>query len=150
MEEVTELLQKKFPDVPLIDTESFAELVASGEAFVVIDTRDREEFAISHLPNAQHAETGESALNLIANLPKDTRVVTYCSIGYRSAKVARALLEAGFRKTLNLDGSIFRWANENRPLAGPEKTKGLVHPFDDNWGKLLDLSRRAPLTQSNR
>ena len=35
-------------------------------------------------------------------------------------------------KAYNLEGSIFQWANENRPLDGSEG----VHPFSYVWGCL--------------
>jgi hypothetical protein len=44
----------------------------------------------------------------------------------------------------NLDGSIFAWANEGRPLERNGQPAQLVHPYDALWGKLLDPARRAP------
>lgn len=147
MGEVSELLGKRFPDVPSTSTAALAALLEAGTPLILIDTRTSEEFGLSHLPAARHAENIDGALRLVAGMPSDTRIVTYCSIGYRSASVARALLRAGYRNTTNLDGSIFRWANENRPLAGPAAASGLVHPFDESWGRLLTPARRAPLTR---
>ena len=61
----------------------------------------------------------------------------------RSAKLARTLQEAGFLNVLNLDASIFDWANRGLPLTdGTTATSG-VHPFDANWGVLLDARRHA-------
>jgi hypothetical protein len=37
----------------------------------------------------------------------------------------------------NLEGSIFRWANEGRPVYADGMQVDRVHPFDDSWGKLL-------------
>ncbi len=147
MPEVSELLQNRFPDVPSISTDALADLLAASQPVLLLDNRAADEFDVSHLPGARHAATAESALRVVAGLPADTRIVTYCSIGYRSAIVARALRDAGFRNTTNLDGSIFRWANEDRPLvrdAGPAR---LVHPFDASWGALLSPALRAPLAR---
>ena len=38
----------------------------------------------------------------------------------------------------NLDGSIFQWANEGRPLVRGNQRVQDVHPYDENWGRLLD------------
>ncbi len=38
-------------------------------------------------------------------------------------------------KVVNLDGSIFEWANEGRPLDGDEA--GGVHPYNRVWGQAL-------------
>ncbi|MEM7699789.1 MAG: hypothetical protein AAF236_15450, partial [Verrucomicrobiota bacterium] len=43
----------------------------------------------------------------------------------------------------NLVGSIFAWANEDRPLETPTgEATDLVHPFNNFWGRLLDPERR--------
>ena len=47
---------------------------------------------------------------------RDTPIVVYCSVGYRSARVARWLGRQGFTNVRNLDGSLFAWANEGRPM----------------------------------
>ena len=72
--------------------------------------------------------------------------MVYCSVGVRSAGVARRLRAAGFAEVENLEGSVFRWANEGRPLvaAGGAATD-VVHPYDAAWGRLLRPERRADL-----
>lgn len=37
-----------------------------------------------------------------------------------------------------LDGSIFEWVNEGRPVYRDGRVVAEVHPFDDRWGTLLD------------
>ncbi|MGH7937844.1 MAG: rhodanese-like domain-containing protein, partial [Bryobacteraceae bacterium] len=76
---------------------------------------------------------------------KDATIVTYCSVGYRSAGMARRLHAAGFTRVQNLEGSIFEWANEHRPLVHDGKAATQVHPYDALWGRLLQPEVRAPL-----
>jgi len=45
---------------------------------------------------------------------------------------------AGVANVFNLTGSIFRWANEGRPLRSGDERVQAVHPFDEDWGRLLD------------
>ena len=40
----------------------------------------------------------------------------------------------------NLKGSIFKWANEGRPLVQDGKPTHQVHPYNKYWGRLLDQS----------
>ena len=47
--------------------------------------------------------------------------MTYCAVGYRSAEMATQLRAAGFTNVRNLEGSIFQWANEHRPLVHGEQ-----------------------------
>ena len=56
-----------------------------------------------------------------------------------------ALSRAGFENTVNVRGSIFAWANEDRPLEKPDGSKAeKVHPFNEFWGRLLEEDRRHP------
>jgi hypothetical protein len=47
--------------------------------------------------------------------------------------------EAGYTNVANLEGSIFKWANEGRALVGPggSPTRA-VHEYDATWGGLLE------------
>jgi hypothetical protein len=82
------------------------------------------------------------------SIPEDKPIVTYCSVGYRSAAFAKKLSEAGYRNGTNLEGSIFRWANENRPLVHDGQPTDKVHPYNRLWGILLDKSHRAILPKN--
>jgi hypothetical protein len=44
---------------------------------------------------------------------------------------------------MNLEGSIFQWANECRPVYRDAAEVQQVHPYDGIWGKLLDKDLRA-------
>jgi 3-mercaptopyruvate sulfurtransferase SseA len=76
-------------------------------------------------------------------LASDTPIVVYCSVGYRSAGVVQALQAQGFSEVYNLKGSIFRWANEGRPVVRNGEPVSAVHPYDASWGQLLTDSLRA-------
>jgi 3-mercaptopyruvate sulfurtransferase SseA len=76
---------------------------------------------------------------------KDVPVVTYCAVGYRSAEFATRLRAAGFTHVQNLEGSIFQWANEHRPLVRDGTSASRVHPYSKSWGRLLADDARAPL-----
>jgi rhodanese-related sulfurtransferase len=112
---------------------------------LLLDARAPEEYRVSHLPGARLAPDRKTALALLEGLPADTPIVVYCSVGYRSARLADKLRRAGYSRACNLEGSIFQWANEDRPLAGPDGPTRLVHPFNPDWGTLLERDRWAPL-----
>ena len=82
---------------------------------------------------------------LTAGMPKETPIVTYCAVGYRSGALATKLREAGFTNVRNLEGSIFQWANEHRPLVREDQPVTTVHPYSSLWGRLLTDDVRAPL-----
>jgi len=69
-------------------------------------------------------------------IAKDAKIVTYCSVGYRSERIGEKLQKAGFTDVSNLKGSIFKWINEGNTLEDKDgQTTDKVHGFDKNWGK---------------
>jgi rhodanese-related sulfurtransferase len=134
-------IAKEFPSVKKVSTAALAKELDSREQPSLLDVRTAAEFEISHLPGAQHIDPEASGAEL--KLAKDAPIVTYCSVGYRSARFAERLQKAGFRSVRNLEGSIFQWANEGRPLINSRGPATTVHPYDRKWGTLLEASRRA-------
>ena len=46
-----------------------------------------------------------------------------------------------YQKILNLEGSIFKWANESRPMIRDSGSTHKVHPYNRNYASML----RAPI-----
>jgi rhodanese-related sulfurtransferase len=136
-------IARTFPEVPTITTEELAAMLAHGQRPLLLDVRTRAEFEVSHLPGARHVEPKSDPNRVEVPARKDASIVTYCAVGYRSAEFARALRAAGFTNVRNLEGSIFQWANEDRPLEKRDGAATTVHPFDRVWGSLLKKERRA-------
>lgn len=105
---------------------------------LLIDARASEEFSVSHIEGARHAETVEQIKALLADRPDDTPVIVYCSVGVRSARLVAKLQDAGVSDAVNLKGSIFEWANRGLPVFKGQQTTHGVHPFNRKWGELLD------------
>jgi hypothetical protein len=55
----------------------------------------------------------------------------------RSARLVAQLRQAGYTQVYNLEGSIFRWANEGQSLVSQGQLVAVVHPFNPTWGLLL-------------
>ena len=81
-------------------------------------------------------------------------VVCYCSVGYRSSALAQQLtyeldkpIFLGMKSKIviyNLEGSIFKWANEGKDLEDNRGRKTVfVHPYNIVWGKLLNAELRS-------
>lgn len=131
-------------EYPALRWESGAELARGGVPKpLLLDVREQAEFAVSHLAGARRLEPGASIPPDVLALPRDTPIVTYCAVGRRSAAVASALQAAGFTQVRNLDGAIFRWVNEGRPLVRDTAAATRVHPYSRFWGLLLQPERRA-------
>ncbi len=133
------VISLRFPGVEWVERRELSDWMAAGDdsMLVLLDARSEEEFRVSHLRAARRVDPAAEASSL-AGLPRDARIVVYCSVGYRSAAVARRLTRAGYERVYNLEGGIFGWANEDRELHRGEEPASQVHPFDRTWGRLLD------------
>lgn len=142
-------LRQRFPKIDWISTRELAEWLADKRRTppLLLDVRTAEEWEISHLAGARRVEPKAAVDAAVAGASKDTPIVTYCAVGYRSGELAARLRSAGFNNVRNLEGSIFAWANEHRPLVhGGEKAQR-VHPYNTFWGRLLNDDVRAPVAQ---
>jgi rhodanese-related sulfurtransferase len=143
-ESVFALIKRDWPGVAQMTTEELARrLQFEGARPLLIDTRSRKEFAVSHLPGAVWAEKLPQIQDALRGVPADRPVVLYCSVGVRSSKAAAGLQRAGRGNVFNLQGSIFQWANEGRRVMRGGQTVAGVHPFNEKWGALLDPKLHA-------
>lgn len=136
--DVDQLIQDDYPSVPSITTDELSESLAAGREIVLLDVREPEEFAVSHLAGARRATSVAEAAAILDAVGPDTLVVAYCSVGYRSAALVTALREQGVPTAVNLEGSIFAWANAGLPVYRGDIEVAEVHPFDGSWGTLLN------------
>ncbi len=140
-------LHYKFANVEWISTGELAEWLTNEQrpAPLLLDVRTTEEWNVSHLPGARRIDPSAPAEIAAEGLKKETPIVTYCAVGYRSGEMAERLRAAGFTNVRNLEGSVFQWANEHRPLVRGEEPVSQVHPYNSFWGRLLNDDVRARL-----
>lgn len=134
------LIRRKFPDVSTLSPTELATWLASDRPNpILIDVRQPAEYAVSHLPGARYLPTLAAIQQ--AHIGTDAALVLYCSVGYRSARLASQLQANGFQNVMNLEGSLFAWANEGRLLVAGGEVVDAVHPYNRTWGFLLDSSQ---------
>jgi rhodanese-related sulfurtransferase len=143
---ILQAIRKKFPTVKQLSTDELARWLSDTNrpAPLLIDARSKEEFAVSQLRNAQHLESVKQVSQMAGSNSRP--LIVYCSVGYRSSAFAEKLQRAGFTNVFNLEGSIFAWVNEGKPVyRGPQKLDPpKVHPYDKKWGALLKPEFHAP------
>lgn len=142
---VNRMIANDHPEARHLSTDSLAVLLADSTRAqpLLLDTRPPEEYRVSHLPGARRIDPDATSFPMLDDVPRDTLIVAYCSVGYRSSGIAERLQEAGFTNVYNLEGSIFRWANEGRPVYRDGQPVRHVHPYDALWGQLLDRELHA-------
>ena len=137
-------VRKQHPEVVQVSPDSLATWLDDEHAQqpLLIDIREAKEYAVSHLDGAIQMNPDENDFSSLAHLNMDSPIVVYCSVGYRSSKMAERLTAAGFTNVSNLEGSIFTWANKGYPLMQGEQSASTVHPYNKLWGMLLKKQYR--------
>lgn len=112
----------------------------SKKNLLIFDTREKEEFEISHLKKAIFLGFNSfdpKKMKQIYKNQNDT-IVVYCSIGVRSEKIGEQLLKLGYKHVYNLYGGIFEWKNEDQEVVDSnQKPTQNVHAFSNEWSKYL-------------
>ena len=88
----------------------------AGEPMIIIDTREDNEWARGHIPNAVHLGKGVIERDIEKAIPdKDAPLVLYCGGGYRSALAADNLQKMGYRNVISMDGGWRGWTEAGFP-----------------------------------
>lgn len=112
-----------------------------SENCIFLDAREPAEYTVSHIPGA--IEVGYDGFNVKKwqYLDKNTPIVVYCTVGYRSEKVAEKLLKKGFTDVKNLYGGIFAWTHHNKPIVtkkeGSNRATDSIHTYNKEWSAWL-------------
>jgi rhodanese-related sulfurtransferase len=144
LDEMKAVVRSRFPEVPQLQTAELANWLADPhrEHPLLLDVRTEPEFKVSHLAGAVRVDPSAKVTQLCPFLNDHRAIVVYCSVGYRSSDLATRLRAAGQTNVSNLEGSIFAWANEDRPLVtGSNQPVRVVHPYNQTFGKLLRRDR---------
>lgn len=121
--------------VPLIKADSLKSRMAE---VVILDTRAKEEFEVSHISGARFVDYDAFEINQVKDISKDQEVIVYCSVGYRSERIGEKLQKAGYTNVKNLYGGIFSWKNDgNEVVSGANIPTDSVHTYNKSWGKWL-------------
>jgi rhodanese-related sulfurtransferase len=88
-----------------IDIEGYRSMREAGEAHILVDTREDNEWANGHVKGAVHLSRGIIERDIENQVPdKGTKLVLYCGGGFRSALVADNLQKMGYTGAISLDG----------------------------------------------
>ncbi|MDJ0509078.1 MAG: rhodanese-like domain-containing protein [Crocosphaera sp.] len=130
------LIRIQFPSVTHISTEGLATWLEDKQqkSPLLLDARNPIEYAISHLRGAYLMPLNNKD---ILSCSLDTPIVTYCSVGYRSAILAQRLQKMGYKQVFNLEGSLFAWKQENRPIFCDEQIVSSIHHNNLFWALWL-------------
>ncbi len=125
--------------IPVIDVD---ELKAEQDSVYIFDAREPEEYKTSHIKGAKYIGYNDFDPTRLGDLPKDAKIVVYCSVGYRSEKVGNKLKELGYENVQNLYGSLFEWVNRGYPVVDDNnKETNEVHTYNKKWSQWVDENK---------
>jgi len=122
-----------------VDEVTVAEISDKDSTIVFLDAREWSEFKVSHIKNAIWVGYDDFDFSrLDSSIKKSDKIVVYCSVGYRSEKIAEKLEKKGYKNVHNLYGSIFEWVNQGKLVYNMKgQTTQKVHGFNPEWGRWL-------------
>ena len=109
---------QRIPEVDVVDAS------AGGEARVLLDVREANEWDAGHAPGAVWVPLGqlESAR---FQLPFNRRIVCVCRSGHRSKTATAQLAQWGF-DAVNMAGGMRSWAAQGLPVVRDDDSPGQV------------------------
>lgn len=118
--------------------------ITADSTTIFLDSREKKEYDVSHIKNAIWVGYEDFNLSRVADIPKDAKIIVYCSVGYRSEKITEKLTEAGYNNVSNLYGGVFEWVNEEKPVVDTAgNTTNQVHAYSKKWGIWLNEGEKV-------
>lgn len=126
-------------DFPVIKPDQIEDL----SKYQVLDTREKEEYDVSHLKNAHWVGYDSFDLKKLEGLDKEKPILVYCTVGARSQEIGEKLQKEGFTNVYNLYGGIIQWSNDGKPLFNENKPTDKVHTYSRSWGIWLNKGEKV-------
>ncbi len=125
---IKQMLNHSIPEIS-IDEASI------NKTAIFLDARAKKEYLVSHINSAHWIGFDTINWETTKDFKLEQEIIVYCSIGYRSEKVAEQLKEKGFQNVKNLYGGIFEWKNKGNPVFKSDSTPTEeVHAYNKVWG----------------
>jgi len=119
------------------------EQIQNLNSYQILDTREKNEFEVSHLDGASCVGYDNLDLEKIRTLDKNKPVLVYCTVGARSQDVGEKLIDMGFKEVYNLYGGIIHWVNEENPVFQNDDQTDQVHTYSNTWGIWLNRGEKV-------
>jgi len=119
--------RQDFPGVPEIEPRAAIALL-SDPGVVFVDVRSAEEQAVSMIPGALTED------DFMAHLDRyrGQRIIAYCTISYRSGKLAAKLRRRGVT-LVNLKYGLLGWVHAGGPLMHAGQPVRRLHVYGAKW-----------------
>ena len=95
--------------IPEVTPRDVQDRLARGDALVLIDIREQNEWNLGHARPAQYIGRGVLESQIEAKVPRDADIVLMCASGNRSALAACVLQEMGYTSVASMAGGFRDW-----------------------------------------
>jgi sodium/bile acid cotransporter 7 len=119
--------KKEFPSVPDTEPSEALRLSQEGRA-LFIDVREEKEQAVSMLPGA----VTEKQFLKDPSAYRDRTLIAYCTISYRSGKLAQKLQAQGLA-VFNLEGGLLAWVHAGGKVYDINGQTNRIHVYGRKW-----------------
>jgi len=92
-----------------------AQVLLEDEGSQLVDIRDLQSYALSHITSAYHL-TNDTVTHFLKQTSFDQCIFVMCYHGISSQNVAQYLVNQGFKCVYSIDGGFDAWQKANLPL----------------------------------
>lgn len=128
-----------------LSPQEWLNILESDDQYELIDVRNDYEWQIGHfdgatLPPVENFYDTEKWIEQ-ANIPKDKKILMYCTGGIRCEKFSVLMEKKGYSNVFQLDGGIINYAQQT----GGKHFKGKCFVFDDRLAVDIEKNQQEPL-----
>jgi len=112
-----DLVAEAKQEVTLLQVRDVQAKIELGEAFVLLDVREPDEYQKGHIPNGVNVPRGVLEMTVEDNLKDPTTwIVLHCAGGGRSAVAAQSLKRMGYQNVASMEGGMRAWTQAGFPV----------------------------------
>ncbi|QEY51552.1 rhodanese-like domain-containing protein [Legionella longbeachae] len=112
-----ELVKDSKSRIKEISPQVLKDKIDHHEHMLIIDVRESEEWETGYIPTAIHLSKGVIERDIEKKVPDfNTKIVVYCSGGFRCALVADSLQKIGYKQVYSLDTGLQGWLDAGYSL----------------------------------
>ena len=112
-----DIVEEALENVDEIDCIQLKHVKDHDEDFILIDSREKEEWDASRIPDSVHMSKGLIEKLVEASIPdRNTKLIIYCQSGFRSVLACESIKRMGYNHVSSLKGGISEWQSSGFPI----------------------------------